>query len=80
MEPSHVPQIYYTVVGCPIIKIWGFTVGVKYFIGALNLIKYTHFQIIGHFYRTRCSRCSYSIVKYTDPNTPKSLTLQGAYN
>jgi hypothetical protein len=40
---SQVPQIYYTVVSCPIIKIWGFTVGARCFVGALNSIKYIYF-------------------------------------
>ena len=39
--PSQVPQIYYTVVCCPIIQILGFTVGSRYFISVLNSIKYT---------------------------------------
>jgi hypothetical protein len=34
----------------PIILIWGFTIEAKYFVGALNPIKYTNFKIIGHFY------------------------------
>jgi hypothetical protein len=46
---SQLTQIYYTVVSCPIIQIWGFTVGAECFVGALNSIKYTYFQIIGHF-------------------------------
>jgi hypothetical protein len=53
-----VTQIYYTVVGCPIIQIWGFTIGAVCFVGALNSIKYTYFQIIGYFFRSRCWRCS----------------------
>jgi hypothetical protein len=30
-------------VGCPIIYIWGFTVGAGCFVGALNSIKFTYF-------------------------------------
>ena len=34
------------------------------FVGALNSIKYTYFQIIKHFYRSRCWRCSNALQIY----------------